>query len=30
MFVSPDVHVADFRVLTDKVSDHSPLLLEFN
>lgn len=29
MFVSPDVHVTDFRVLTDEVSDHSPLLLKF-
>jgi len=30
IFVSPDVRVADFRVLMDEVSDHSPLLLEFS
>lgn len=29
MFVSRDVRVADFKVLPDEVSDHSPLLLEF-
>lgn len=30
IFVSPDVQVADFRVLTDEVSDHLPLFLEFS
>jgi exonuclease III len=29
IFVSADVQVSDFKVLTDEVSDHLPLLLEF-
>lgn len=29
MLVSPDIKVTDFKVLPDVVSDHSPLLLEF-
>ena len=30
VFVSDGIHVRDFRVLTDEVSDHAPLLLEFD
>ena len=30
MFVSPEVKVSNFSVLPDEVSDHSPLLLDFN
>lgn len=29
IFASPDVKVVDFKVLPDEVSDHSPLLVEF-
>ena len=29
IFVSPDIKVKDFRVLPDVVSDHSPLMLDF-
>ncbi|MCX6712734.1 MAG: endonuclease/exonuclease/phosphatase family protein, partial [Candidatus Vogelbacteria bacterium] len=29
VFVSPEIKVVDFKVLPDEVSDHSPLLLEF-
>ena len=29
MLVSPDIQVLDFQVLSDEVSDHSPLYLEF-
>lgn len=30
IFSSPEVQVKDFRVLPDVVSDHSPLLVDFN
>ena len=30
VFVSPEVKVSHFEVMPDEVSDHSPLLLEFN
>lgn len=30
IFVSPEIKVNDFRVLPDVVSDHSPLLLDFD
>ena len=30
VFVSPGVAVSDFRVLPDEVSDHAPLMLEFD
>jgi exonuclease III len=30
ILISPDVNLIDFRVLEEAVSDHSPLLLEFN
>jgi len=29
MLVSPDLDVMDFKVLSDEVSDHLPLYLEF-
>jgi endonuclease/exonuclease/phosphatase family metal-dependent hydrolase len=30
IFVSPEVKVNDFKVLPDEVSDHSPLMLDFD
>ncbi len=30
VFVSPNVRVADFKVLDNEVSDHFPLFLEFS
>jgi len=30
VLVSPGIHVKDFRVLPDEVSDHAPLFLEFS
>jgi endonuclease/exonuclease/phosphatase (EEP) superfamily protein YafD len=30
IFTSPEIEIKDFKVLQDEVSDHLPLLLEFN
>ncbi|MDO8953631.1 MAG: hypothetical protein Q7V63_02130 [Gammaproteobacteria bacterium] len=30
VFVSPDINVNHFSAMADEVSDHAPLLLDFN